>query len=422
MAEKPRHFLQGKTIIIAGGGIAGSTFAASLLRLWDAVHDSLPPPTITIIERDSDDTAKQREGYSLSLAGYDETGGLLALKKLGLLEETLDAAVSGTDGAGAFKIWGPDWAERISFTRKPAEGVPSASVRIARREFRRILHRGLDDRVRFLWETQCVAAKGLGGGRVRVDVQQNGVLREMDCDLLVVADGASSKLRSQLRPDDRLEYTGAILRGGLSRFEDQLPAPFSKDWGFALSGDGVSLFVSPVDDKSVVWALGHLEQEPSLTITRDSPTEDAKSVIARARELGTRFQEPFSTMVDHTDLDTIMHLNARDKIPFKHDNLCRMAAVFIGDSNHALSPFAGYGANLALQDGWDLAERLLCGPSSTSLADAVAAYDAVSVPRAAKIVKGSRARLKMGHSTGWRLWLFCLMLAVGRLVGLVLRR
>jgi 2-polyprenyl-6-methoxyphenol hydroxylase-like FAD-dependent oxidoreductase len=243
--------------------------------------------------------------------------------------------------------------------------------------------------------------------------------------LLIIADGASSKLRAYLRPNDHLEYSGAVLRGGLSRFNDKLPTPIHKDWGFALSGDGVSCFVSPVDDQSLVWAVGHLEDEQVPAIDRDS-VDDAKAVILRARALGTRFSEPFKTIVDHTDLTTIMCLNAKDKMPFKHDKILpTIAAVFIGDSNHALSPFAGYGANLALCDGWDLAERLTMAGAAergSSLAEAVAAYDAISVPRAVRIVRGSRARLKMGHGAGWKLWLFCIILAFGRFVSWVWRR
>ena len=92
--DSPRqHFLSGKRIIIAGGGIAGLSFAASLNQLW---HSALgPPPIITIFDRDAQDVDQQREGYSLSLAGHDNTGGLIALKSMNLLVPTHLASVTG---------------------------------------------------------------------------------------------------------------------------------------------------------------------------------------------------------------------------------------------------------------------------------------------------------------------------------------
>lgn len=422
MSGIDKHFLEGKTIVVAGGGIAGSAFVVGLRKLWDP---ALRPPTVIILERDSEDVSRQREGYSLSLSGRDKTGGLAALKQLGLLDNVIEKAVSGTDGKGAFKIWGPDWTEKISLTPKPMAGLPASSIRVARKELRQVLHDAAtcSDSNPIRWETQCIAAARLDNGRVRVTVQSgvDGSQQDQECDLLVVADGASSKLRANLRPEEKLQYAGAILRGGLARFEQTMPEALGDDWGFQLAGDGVSCFYSPVDERSVVWAVGHME--PDQVPSFDPACEkSAEKVIARARELGSLLHEPFNTIVDHTVPGTVMCLNARDKMPFAHeDDLDKIPAVFIGDSNHALSPFAGYGANLALNDGWDLAEQL-CKNGTTSLKQAVKAYDAVSMPRAAGVVKASRKRLIMGHSTGFRLWIFFLLLAVGKFVGLILRR
>lgn len=411
------HFLEGKTIVVAGGGVAGSAFAAGIRKQW---NPALKPPKIIIFERDSEDVATQREGYSLSLMGTDETGGLAALKKLDLLDQTLTKAVSGLDGQGYFKIWGPDWKEYARFRRKALPGIRAPSIRIARKELRHVLHSAADVDSMIQWESRCISTTRRENGRIAVQVLQgaDGHLLEQECDLLIAADGASSKLRTYLRPDDTLEYTGAVLRGGLSRFEEALPEPLCRDWGFMLSGTGVSCFFSPVDDHSVVWALGHLEsdQVPAL----DSSSAVAiQAVMDQSLHLGSAFQEPFRTIVACTDPQTTMCLNAKDKMPFHHDasNLSAMPVVFIGDSNHALSPFAGYGANLALCDGWDLAEQLCRGGS---LQEAVAAYDDESVPRATRVVQGARKRLKMGHSTGWRYWIFCFMLLVARLVSILL--
>ena len=398
--EPPRrHFLEGKTIIVAGAGIAGSAFVIALRKLWDP---RLKEPTIILYDRDSPDVTAQREGYTLSLAGYDNSGGLVALKKLGLLENALEKAVSGLNNGGAFKIWGPAWNEYASFRHKPVEGLPSASVRIARKDLRQVLHNNLRPTDSVQWNSRCISAHRLQDGKVSVQVAQGSgeseVISQETCDLLIAADGAHSKLRTYLRPEDSLEFAGAILRGGISRFDGPAPAPVNKDWGFMLSGTGVSCFFSPVDQNSLVWGVGHLEadQLPRLDLDDEKMVQQ---VIERALELGKDLQEPFGNIVSHTDPKTVFALNAHDKKPFRHEELDIVPAIFIGDSNHAVSPFAGFGANLALCDAWDLADQLCNGQS---LGGSVIAYDEVAVPRALAILQRSRERLISGHRSNCR--------------------
>jgi 2-polyprenyl-6-methoxyphenol hydroxylase-like FAD-dependent oxidoreductase len=84
------HFLSGRHIVVAGAGMAGLSFAVALRKLW---LTGVPPPRITIFERDSEHDALGREGYSLSLAGFNNTGGLVALRNLGLLDKILSQAI-----------------------------------------------------------------------------------------------------------------------------------------------------------------------------------------------------------------------------------------------------------------------------------------------------------------------------------------
>ncbi|KAL7821767.1 FAD/NAD(P)-binding domain-containing protein [Trichoderma gracile] len=405
------HFLENKTIVVAGAGLAGSAFVVGLQKLW---NPKLGRPNIIIYERDAQDVAAQRETYNLSLTGYDESGGLVALKNLGLLDRVLGKAASGVDGAGAFKIWDPEWTEQVAFRRKPAPGIPSSSIRIAREDVRQILHISfhLSDQCVVHWESQCVSATKLPGGRLKVQVMSaDGAVSEQDCDILIAADGASSKLRQSLRPDDSLCYNGAVLRGGVARFEEPLPPQLSEDWGFVVSRTGVSAFVSLIDKHRILWTVGQMEDKvPSLD--RGS-LEEVQAVIDKSLELASHIAEPFPSIVKRTDPKTVLLLNSRDKTPFRHSEIRTVPAIFIGDSNHALSPFAGIGANLALADGWELANQLC---KHRSLEEAVKAYDEVSVPRAAQSLKRSRRVIKTAHSTGWRYYLFWCMLFVGKFV------
>ncbi|WZH45179.1 hypothetical protein QYS62_006221 [Fusarium acuminatum] len=392
-----QHFLQRKTIIVAGGGIAGSAFVVGLRKLWSP---RLEEPRIVIYDRDSPDVSAQREGYTVSLAGYDTSGGLIALNKLGLLKQTLNKAVSGLNNEGAFKIWGPNWNEQACFRHKPLDGLPSSSIRITRKDLRQVLQDNLRLEDSVQWNSRCIAVRQLKNGQLSVQVVRGKpgfeVISEEICDILIAADGANSKLREYLRPSDKLEFAGAILRGGISRFEGPPPTPVDKDWGFMLSGTGVSCFFSPVDKQSIVWGVGTLETEqiPSL----DENDDEAKQeVIECCRRLGAILHEPFNTILRHTDLKTVFSMNAHDKMPFSHEDMIKEGVVFIGDSNHAVSPFAGYGANLALSDAWDLAEQFC---SSSSMEYAIAAYDGLSLPRARKVLESSRERLKIGHRKG----------------------
>ncbi|TFB02501.1 hypothetical protein CCMA1212_005206 [Trichoderma ghanense] len=409
--DYPVHFLENKTIVVAGAGLAGSAFVVGLQKLWSPKHGQL---NIIIYERDSQDVAARRETYNLSLTGYDGAGGLVALRNLGLLDEALGHAASGADGAGAFKIWDPKWREQVAFRRKPAPGLPSSSIRIAREDIRQILHNSfhLSDQCVIHWESQCVSATKPPDGRFRVQVVSgNGAASEQDCDILIAADGASSKLRQSLRPDDSLCDNGAVLRGGVASFEESLPPQLSEDWGFVISRTGVSAFVSPIDKQRILWTVGQMgDRVPSLD--RGS-VEQAQAVIDESLELASHIAEPFPSIVKRTDPETVLLLNSRDKEPFRHSEIATLPAIFPGDSNHALSPFAGIGANLALADGWELAKQMC---KHRSLEEAVKAYDEVSVPRAAQCLKRSRRVIETAHSTGWRYYLFWCMLFLGKFV------
>jgi 2-polyprenyl-6-methoxyphenol hydroxylase-like FAD-dependent oxidoreductase len=225
-------------------------------------------------------------------------------------------------------------------------------------------------------------------------------------DVLVAADGSSSKLRALLRPNDGLKFAGPTCIYGTTDLS-HAPSGRANEFGSVVSGKGPALFVAPVDKKSMVWCLSWHVEEPPTPKKQPMPKVDAEVLLKEAREIGEPpYGKRFADMLDATHYSTVNKFNAMDKQSFAHTAPYIHAAgleglnkrvIFLGDANHAVSPFAGNGANLALMDGWDFAESLVvCG----SMQEALRRYDALAVGRARQVVRISHLSVMVMHSTG----------------------
>ena len=354
----PSHFLSNKTLLIAGAGLSGLSFALALRKhLQTLPPSSLPqPPTLLIYEREPRDLPPGREGYSISIRSDARSGGIQALQKLGLLDRALDASIMGLGnsdggGGGGFTVWDTAWNELLKIRPRVPAGLPVGVMRIARRALRGVLVEAVEARDAIRWGVACTGVERLADGRARVRLSDGGVA---ECDILIAADGASSKIRAGLRPGDGLQFAGAVCLSGTARFAGGVvPEPVDRDWGVVLGGgSGKGLFVSPVDERSALWSLSYLASEPRESKKPPPSEEEIQEICQEALEVGKVFNEPFQTLVRGTDPSTVMVFNAMDKQPFANvDREYRddqAPVVFIGDSNHAVSPFAGNGANLAM--------------------------------------------------------------------------
>jgi 2-polyprenyl-6-methoxyphenol hydroxylase-like FAD-dependent oxidoreductase len=200
----------------------------------------------------------------------------------------------------------------------------------------------------------------------------------------------------------KLEYTGATQIGGISHLPgDGLPAPIHEDYGLQMSsGEGVCCIYTPFDDNTIGWALSTMG--PERKAKTEFTAEESVALKNEALKTATMFQAPFRSVVEATDPATAFVRPVMEKQAFQHDARTR-GVVFIGDANHVLSPYEFVGANLALNDGWDLAEQIC---KNASIGAAVAAYDKLSIARFEKPFKFSHERVRFGHSTGmlWKMY------------------
>jgi 2-polyprenyl-6-methoxyphenol hydroxylase-like FAD-dependent oxidoreductase len=326
-------FLAGKKIIIAGAGISGLSFAIALHKFWLSQDPSIPPFTITFYERDSAILGPDREGYSLSIRSDGQSGGMKTLKNLGLVDLLLSKSITGIQGgaSGNFCLWDREWEEIIRMGPKTLPpGTPHPHMRIARNVLRQTLVEAVPKQSKIHWGTACMGAVEMSNGRVGVQLS-NGKVDE--CDLLIAADGSKSKIRMSLRPEDKLNYAGAVCIGGNAKFSGEIPEPANKDWGAHLTGTGTGLFVSPIDEHSAVWNISYLSPTPRALLKQPWTEEQRNEVLKEALERGKEIVEPFATYVKATDMATLLMLNTMDKPAFSHKELKNTRIVFIGDAN-----------------------------------------------------------------------------------------
>jgi len=397
MDEKGTHFLSGKRIIVAGAGIAGLSFVRAMEQNWPT---GMAPPRITVYERDARHLPGNRGNYSLGLRSDSHSGGLQALQKLGLIDEIYNARIPGSTGAMEIRDANWDTIIKVKKESTPPDGLPIDHMRITRNNLRECLVQSISDRVDFNWGTSCVTAATLKDGSAEVALDDGSI---SVCDLLVIADGASSKLRRCLRPDDDLKYAGAVIIGGNATFPDGLPQKLREASGPVIGGNGRALVCFQLDDKSMVWFLTRRSTEPRQPMKGEEAMAIRDEILAEVLSEGDVFVEPFNSIVRATDPSSWRIFNAMDKQPKPYDG---GPYIFLGDSSHAVSPFAGNGANLALMDG--LAAVDLC--RACSVGSGMEQFERASFPRAKKSIGISHMVVRLAHATGLLYWLATMFL------------
>ncbi|KAJ6134560.1 hypothetical protein N7523_000882 [Penicillium sp. IBT 18751x] len=387
------EFLAGKRIIVTGGSFSALSFIIALEQLWNS---SLERPEVTVYERDERDLSIRKDPYTLNINGASRDDGLVAIQQLGLLDEVRKHA---TLNGGDIRVWADNWKWLSSINPTAYGNLPAATMRITREDLKRILvEKAETTNTKFNWGLTATFAVRLANGKIQVTLS-NGETEE--CDLLVAADGASSNMRACFRPNDmKTTYAGATQIGGISRLPRGVPKPIDKDFGLQMSsGEGVCCIYNPFNSDTVAWALS------TMCLERDAKSnlgaEETEALKKEALKTAHMFQEPFKTVVESTIPGTAFIRPAKEKFAFQHNELLK-GVVFIGDANHILSSFELVGANLALKDGWDLAEQIC---RNTSMQDATATYDRISISRLEPLFNFSHERIGFGHCTGKK-WMF----------------
>jgi 2-polyprenyl-6-methoxyphenol hydroxylase-like FAD-dependent oxidoreductase len=323
-------------VVVIGAGLGGLCLAQGLTQAGVDVR---------VYERDSAVEARF-QGYRIGLGGP----GWAALKEC--LPSRLHALLDATSGElkGPGRLLDPQLNVLGLDEDEPLNQSLEATV-VDRHVLRHVLLAGLD--VRF--GSHFTGYAELSDGTVRATFADGA---EVDCDVLVGADGIGSAVRGQLiGPADRQRtgVRGVIGRTPLvGRFADLVPGR-----GTVVTDGDLRLFLGKMPFRRP-------PREAAADLAPDVRLPDVESYLrwvmllsptAEGWTLPTGWHPLLHDLVASADLDNTAVGELEYVPPADPWPTCRV--TLLGDAVHPMLPSGGMGGNFALRDALSLRDTLL---------------------------------------------------------------
>jgi len=303
-------------IVIAGGGMIGSSLALALapLGLRVAIVEVVPRAASSQPSFDDRSTALSRSTQRM-------------FEAMGLWGDVLAAATPIThihvSDRGRFGFAHIDAQE---------QGVEALGYVVINRILGGVLQRSLDDvaNLDIVCPARIVAAK-LGPSDAVVTVDQDGAQRDLTCELLVAADGSNSAVRSMIGiTADHVSYKQRAVIGNL------LPELPTQNRAYERFTEHGPLAILPVAEgrAGFVWNVEERDADRVLSLSDE--------------EFLAELQQAFGNR-----LGTFSRVGKRASYPLSLSKALRLTAqraVLVGNSAHGLHPAAAQGFNLGLRD------------------------------------------------------------------------
>ena len=353
-------------IAIIGTGPGGLTCARILQR---AGHE------VTIYERDTGPDARD-QGGTLDM---QRATGQVALDRAGLLDEFL--ARSRPEGQDMQIL---DQHGTVHLRHIAADGDRDAPE-MDRADLRALLLASVEPGT-IRWGAALTEAVPLGRGRHRLEFGDGA---SVETGLLAGADGAWSRVRPLVSPHQP-RYEGVVFVeisfGDVDEAHPQVAKLVGRGGMFALGENRGIIAQRQARDR----IRAYVALRDDLTWAERDHLDLADPAAVRAYLLG-RFggwaPELRQLLAECDDRFIVRPIYA---LPVPHRWNTRAGVTLVGDAAHLMSPFSGLGANTAMLDGTDLAAAIIAHGATT---EALAAYEATMLPRAAENAAGAHEGL-----------------------------
>jgi salicylate hydroxylase len=208
---------------------------------------------------------------------------------------------------------------------------------------------------------------------------------EIEADLVVGADGIHSVVRRCLFGADAPRFTGCICWRGMAE-TGAVPRDIAVTDGALWMGPHGHVVHYPVRRGELLNIVAHFDSDgwTEESWTRECDVSELMTTYAGWNAALTRLYPCSPRWYKWALYD-------RDPLP----RWSAGRATLLGDSAHAMLPYLGQGAAMALEDACVLATAI--AREGGDLDAALLSYERIRVPRATAAVLGSRARAKENH-------------------------
>lgn len=355
--------LDNKQIAIVGAGPAGLALA-KLLQMKGA--------EVKVYERDVNRDVRV-QGATLDL---HEGTGLEALKRAGLLDEfykyhrPVASKMRLVDSMLNIAFDDHDFASITAETRPEIDRAP----------LRDILLNSLQPNT-VLWNSHFIfMEKEKSGWHLYF---KNG--SDAYADLVIAADGANSKVRPYLS-DIKPVYSGiTLIEGNIRNAAKYSPRLFSFAKGGKVMAFDDERFVGygTKEDGSIMFVINFKTPE-NWVETSGIDFHNKEEVLAWFKKNFAGWSNEWHEFLTN---DAVYFIpRPQYYFPFDQHWETDETLTIIGDAAHRMPPYAGEGANVALQDAFELAEYLT-GYQFTNIKTAIAHFEKDMIARGAAATK-----------------------------------